>query len=658
MLRQRRALGNSRADESERGRNDGDRDAALRCGGHDGAEGRSRTLGLRVAAVDLFTDIGGDPDAIGIIEVNSNPSIRLLEESDRGDLILKIWRHTFSRHGIALVFDLPKYGDGVCLARMAELLDVLAVDRAQAAAHLGGGDGLQRQGLYRGVLRRIGRAYGLRTGLFTSPHLYRFNERFQVDGAPIGDDDLARLVSRIEAAIAEISQRRGEKFGAFEAMFALACLYFQERECDFAVFEAGIGGRYDPVRLVGALATCVTSVDYEHVELLGHSLELIVSDKSDACASGGTIVYGENCRSLRPHLIEYNRHRAITSLFVRDQIGIGGETVSASAQRFDFRFGDYEFRSLDIGLLGAFQFNNAAIAITLFLLWLERMRPAETPAAIEAAVRSGLRDTRWPGRLEVIRQEPLTVIDVGHTPDGIRQSLASLKAIYGAQGWILVVGVSFDKKIDEIVGALAPSFDTIICTTAHHKGGDAETIAAAVRKVNPQASVHVAATIEDAVQPQPDAGRVAQPENLCGRRIVHRDRIRHRRPRRPRAGAEFLLRRWPAESGAVNGSLTIPDRWFPQSREHRMTDISFIDRIIHRRRDRKADRRPEQGGERDRRRASRAPSQGTDRDRAQTQDRLYRRAHLRGQHPGRSNQGGLQQHHQRGQIRAAHQAVN
>jgi dihydrofolate synthase/folylpolyglutamate synthase len=334
--------------------------------------------------------------------------------------------------------------------------------------------------------------------LFTSPHLYRFNERFQVDGVYIGDDDLTRLVSRIEAAIAGISQRRSEKFGAFEAMFALACLYFQESDCAFAVFEAGIGGRYDPVRLVGALATSVTSVDYEHVELLGHSLELIASDKSDACASGGTIVYGENCRSLRAHLIEYNRHRAVTSLFVRDQIGIGGETVSPPAQRFDFRFDDYDFRSLDIGLLGTFQFNNAAIAIALFLLWLERMRPAEPPAAIEAAVRSGLRDIRWPGRLEIIRQEPLTIIDVGHTPDGIRQSLANLQAVYGTQGWVLVAGVSFDKKIDEIVGALAPSFDTIVATKAHHKGGDAETIATAVRKINPLATVHIAATIADA----------------------------------------------------------------------------------------------------------------------------------------------------------------
>ena len=87
-----------------------------------------------------------------------------------------------------------------------------------------------------------------------------------------------------------------KNIGAFEALFALACLYFQQSNCDFAVFEAGIGGRYDPVRLVGARFTCVTSVDTEHTELLGDSLELICSDKSDACAAGGTIIYGENCR--------------------------------------------------------------------------------------------------------------------------------------------------------------------------------------------------------------------------------------------------------------------------------------------------------------------------------------------------------------------------
>jgi dihydrofolate synthase/folylpolyglutamate synthase len=398
------------------------------------------------------------------------------------------------------VFDLPKYGDGVCLARLAELLDVLSIDRAKLQRTAVVVTGSNGKGSTAAFCAGIGRAYGLRTGLFTSPHLYRFNERFQVDGNPIADDALARLVARIEAAIAELSQRRNQQYGAFEALFVLACLYFQELQCDFAVFEAGIGGRYDPVRLVDAHLACVTSVDYEHTELLGNSLELIISDKSDACAEGGVIVYGENCRGLCSHVADHNRARNVDSLFVRDQIRISKDVAAATGQRFDFRLGGYDFRSVEISLPGTFQFNNAAVAIALFLLWLGEVRPDADITAIETAVRSGLAGTRWPGRLEVIARQPLTVVDVGHTPDGIRQSLASLKAIHGAQGWILVAGASRDKKASEIVALLAPSFDTIVCTRAYHKGADAETIAAAARKTNPSAAIHLATNIEDAVQ--------------------------------------------------------------------------------------------------------------------------------------------------------------
>jgi len=398
------------------------------------------------------------------------------------------------------VFDLPKYGDGICLARMAELLNALGIDRGRLQRMSVVVTGSNGKGSTAAMCARIGRAYGLRTGLFTSPHLFRFNERIQVDGADISDDAFDRLKLQVEAAIAEVSKRHGEKFGAFEALFALACLHFQEGGCDFAVFEAGIGGRYDPVRLVGARETCVTSVDYEHVELLGNSLELIVSDKSDACAAGGTIVYGENCRGLRPHLLEYNRWPGRTSLFIRDEIAVDNEGVAATGQHFDFQFGYHDFRRIELSLPGAFQFSNSASAITLFLLWLQREQPRKAPDRIEAAIRAGLRDARWPGRHEIIRQDPLTVIDVGHTPDGIRQSLASLLAIHGADDWILVAGASRDKKADEIIGALAPSFDTIICTTAHHKGADAQGIAAAARHANPTAAVHAAASIEEAVR--------------------------------------------------------------------------------------------------------------------------------------------------------------
>ncbi len=398
------------------------------------------------------------------------------------------------------MFDLPKYGDGVCLARLAALLEALDIDRARLQRGSVVVTGSNGKGSTAAMCAQIGRAYGLRTGIFTSPHLFRFNERIQVDGVEISDEAFALLQQRIEAAIAEVSKRLGEKFGAFEALFALACLHFQESGCDFAVFEAGIGGRYDPVRLVGARETCVTSVDYEHVELLGNTLELIASDKSDACAAGGAIIYGENCRDLRPHLVEYNRSRSCTPLFVRDDICIGNEAAATSGQHFDLQFGDHDFRGLELSLPGAFQVNNSAIAVTLFLLWLQRGQPRQPAGQIEAAIRAGLRATRWPGRLEIVSQDPLTVIDVGHTPDGIRQSLASLMAIHGAQDWILVTGASRDKKADEIVGALAPSFDTIICTAAHHKGANAREIAAAAARTNPAADIRVAGTIEDAVR--------------------------------------------------------------------------------------------------------------------------------------------------------------
>ena len=107
------------------------------------------------------------------------------------------------------MFDLPKYGDGICLTRMAELLDALAIDRAWLQRHSVVVTGSNGKGSTAAMCAQIGRAYGLRTGLFTSPHLFRFNERVQVDGKPIGDEAFARLKRQVETAIAAISKRLG-----------------------------------------------------------------------------------------------------------------------------------------------------------------------------------------------------------------------------------------------------------------------------------------------------------------------------------------------------------------------------------------------------------------------------------------------------------------
>ena len=391
------------------------------------------------------------------------------------------------------MFDLPKYGDGICLARLSALLDAIGIDRGHLQRRSIVITGSNGKGSTAAFVARIGQAAGLTTGLFTSPHLYRVNERFRIDGDDIDDAALAALTLRVSIAIAAMPH---ERFGSFEAQFALACLYFQRADCRLMVFEAGIGGRFDPVRLVGASITCVTSVDYEHVDLLGASLQAIVSDKSDACAAGGSIVYGENCRDLAQHLLAYNRPRAVTSLFVGAEVIIANATLDGS---FDLQFGTIYLDGLRIALSGRFQINNAAIAAVLTLLWLEREHPEFGVDAIAAAIRDGLRETRWPGRLEVIAPDPLTVIDVGHTPDGVAQALDGMFAAHGRDGWILVLGTSRDKDVAAIAARLAPSFTTIVATSAHHKGAAAEDVAGAVRAANPDAAVHVASTITAAV---------------------------------------------------------------------------------------------------------------------------------------------------------------
>ena len=403
----------------------------------------ARAIGLRVAAVDMFVDIGGKPDANEIIEVNSNPSIRLLEDSDRGDLILKIWHHTF-----------PPWD--CCSVRSAEIrrrhlprahgrIAGRARSRSRAAAaHLGGGDRLERQGQHGGDVRpdrpRLWPAHRPVHLAASLPFQRTDSGRRRRDRRrgirPPEAAGRSRHRRGLETARRDNSARskRCSRWPACTSRKANAISRCSRPASAGATIRSAWSARTQ---------TCVTSVDYEHVELLGNSLELIASDKSDACAAGGTIVYGENCQGLRPHLVEYNRGRGCTPLFVRDDIRIDNEVAVASGQRFDFRFGDHDFRSSrtePARRVPVQQCRHCRHAVPA--LAAARAAAQGCRSQIEAAIRAGLRDTRWPGRLEVIDQDPLTVIDVGHTPDGIRQSLASLTAIHGADDWILVTGAS------------------------------------------------------------------------------------------------------------------------------------------------------------------------------------------------------------------------
>jgi dihydrofolate synthase/folylpolyglutamate synthase len=353
----------------------------------------------------------------------------------------------------------PKFGAGPGLERVSAIAQGLGIDLArfgESGAVIVGSNG---KGSTAAMCAAILRETGASVGLFTSPHLFDLNERFSIDGADISDDELAHHWTRVVHA----AEPYRDALGGFEFLFLVAADWFAARGCAHTVWEAGIGGRLDPVRLIEAKRVALTSLDLEHTALLGDTLEAIARDKIDAAPKGATLFVGASCEPQRGAIEAHCADRGARSLFRQPHV--------------------------DAPLSGEHQRNNAALAVAL---------ARDVTAITDAQIATGLAATRWPGRLEVLQSDPLVVIDVGHTPDGVRRALAGFEVLKGDRGGILVCGVSADKEVAEIVSVLAPGFSVIICAAAQHKGAPAPAIAAAASAVNPQAELILADSVTEA----------------------------------------------------------------------------------------------------------------------------------------------------------------
>lgn len=276
------------------------------------------------------------------------------------------------------------------------------------------------------------RAHGLRTGLFTSPHLYRPNERIQLNGVAITDVDLERWYQRVDQAAERIAPGA---FGAFELWTAIAAGWLVEQGAEAVVWEAGIGGRLDPTRLLPAPVSALTNVSLEHTQLLGRTREAIAADKAQIADPGSRLIVGWDVPGF-------------------------AQTPPQSTVALDM-----------FALLGPHQRRNAQVALAACEAWLG---DAYDPALAE----HGLASTRWPLRFEQIGTAPPVWADVAHNVSGVRQVVATAKAM--VRGPVtLIIGVSADRPVDDIVAEAALAADFAICTTARHKGASPEAIAAA-----------------------------------------------------------------------------------------------------------------------------------------------------------------------------------
>ena len=292
---------------------------------------------------------------------------------------------------------------------------------------------------------------GLRTGLYTSPHLWHFGERFQVDGVPISDDDLGRITERVLQAAEGMSDPATE----FELMTAVAMLYFQERRCDLVVLEVGLGGLLDSTNIIPAPEVAVmTNLGLEHTDQLGDTLAKIAQAKAGIIKPGCRTVLYHQSREVE-EVVERVCQELGVELTTTDLDSIQVEQVGRDGQVFRYRGEEYH-----IPLVGAYQVSNAATAIEV----ISALRRGGWHIP-EDALKGGLSKAVWPGRMEMARRSPDLVIDGGHNPQCMEAIAQSLAQLYPGRKIHFLIGLMADKDYPAMIASILPLAHSFVTLT-------------------------------------------------------------------------------------------------------------------------------------------------------------------------------------------------
>jgi dihydrofolate synthase/folylpolyglutamate synthase len=385
------------------------------------------------------------------------------------------------------------------LRRVLGLLDEVGAPHLHLpVVHLAGTKG---KGSTAAMLASMLRAAGYQTGLFTQPHLLRIHERFTINGEQISDDEITEIMlEEIRPAIARLELR--DIFGVqqFEAQVALALLWFAGREVDVVVLETGLGGRLDGTNVApNPLATVITPIGHDHMDVLGDTLARIAAEKA-------AIIKVETSAIVSPQPEEAAAVIERAAVEARAPLLLGGRDWSVEDVRADLSgtafslsleyaalrragprlperwgAGDAPSRGmladLKTTLLGAHQAVNAGAAALTAIVVSERL-----PRIGQAAIRDGLARVSWPGRLQLLAGAPAVVVDGAHTAESAAALADAVRTLFYHRRVILICGIQADKDIPAVVAPLAPLAAVAIATRAPHpRAATTPVIAGALR---------------------------------------------------------------------------------------------------------------------------------------------------------------------------------
>lgn len=370
------------------------------------------------------------------------------------------------------IHSIKKYNTKPGLRRIENLLRELGnPEKKMDYVHVAGTNG---KGSATAMSASVLEAAGYRTGSFISPFLERFNERMQVSGEPIPDDALVSLTERVKSAADRMTSRGLTHPTEFEFLTAMAFEYWAESGCDFVSLEVGMGGRLDATNVVSSPAvTIIGPISFDHTHLLGNTLTEIAYEKAGVIKSGGRVVcYVEQADEARRVIESVCRER-------------GAEFISPDASKIEYiseSLGSNRFRydglEVNLPLTGRHQVKNAAGVIEAMRI----LRRCGYHITDEDIVR-GLEQTKWVGRLETVRRDPLTIIDAAHNPDAVRVLSESIDTLMKGRRIVAVMGMLADKDYRCCIPEIAKRADAFVaCTPTSGRALDAEDAASVARE--------------------------------------------------------------------------------------------------------------------------------------------------------------------------------
>jgi dihydrofolate synthase / folylpolyglutamate synthase len=341
----------------------------------------------------------------------------------------------------------------VNLVRMRALLAALAHPQAKMQAVVVAGT--KGKGSTCALIEAMARAAGLRTGLWTSPHLNSYRERIQIDRTLISQAELVNLVRRLRPTIDAFAQGEHGPPTTFDLGFALALTYFVEHGVQLAVLEIGLGGTYDAVNVITPLVSAISSISYDHLGILGRTLTEIAANKAGIMKPGVPAVTVPQAPEALAVVHE-------TAFNVGAPLWIAEVDVIRSATTAEQTA--YPVAPVPQQLRGTFQHQNARLAVAAAL----QLRVAGLPLT-DAAIAAGLAGAHWPGRFELVPGTPAVLIDGAHNGDSAQRLVEAIQAELTYERLILVIGTSRDKDITAIATPLVPLADSVIVTQSNHQ---------------------------------------------------------------------------------------------------------------------------------------------------------------------------------------------